>query len=121
MACPGPLGAAKVKGLPPMTPNRSLALKVLVVTAIYAVLGQLSVYPAITGSINMEAIWLPSGFLFAVLMRSPRRQWAVLMGAVVLAGLAVNFYQMRAFVPSFVFRRLMRRALRRPSPTRVSR
>ncbi|HXC15883.1 MAG TPA: ATP-binding protein [Holophagaceae bacterium] len=86
-----------------MTPSRSLALKALAVAVIYAVLGQLSVYPAILGSINMEAIWLPSGFLFAVLMRSPRRQWALLLGPAVLAGLAVNWYQMRVFVPSFAF------------------
>ncbi|HET8900763.1 MAG TPA: MASE1 domain-containing protein, partial [Holophagaceae bacterium] len=86
-----------------MTPSRSLAIKALAVGVIYAVLGQLSVYPAIPGSINMEAIWLPSGFLFAVLMRSPKRQWAGLMGAVVLAGLAVNWYQMRLILPSLAF------------------
>ncbi|HXC16909.1 MAG TPA: ATP-binding protein [Holophagaceae bacterium] len=86
-----------------MTPSRSLALKVLAVAVTYAVLGQLSVYPSIPGPFNMEAIWLPSGFLFAVLMRSPRRQWALLMGCVVLAGLAVNWYQMRIFGPSFAF------------------
>ena len=86
-----------------MTPSRSLAFKALVVAVVYAVLSQLSVYPAILGSINMEAIWLPSGFLFAVLMRTPKRHWALLMGCVVVAGMAVNWFQMRLVLPSFAF------------------
>jgi PAS domain S-box-containing protein len=86
-----------------MTTSRHPALTILAVALVYALLGQLSVYPSVPGSLNMEAIWLPSGFLFAVLMRSPRRQWSALLGSVVLAGFAVNWWQMRAFLPSFAF------------------
>ncbi|MBS1784385.1 MAG: PAS domain S-box protein [Acidobacteria bacterium] len=86
-----------------MTPRRSLALKVVAVAVIYAALSQLSVYPAVLGSINMEAIWLPCGFLFAVLMRTPKRHWAWLFLGVALGDLVVNYSQMRLFAPSLAF------------------
>ncbi len=86
-----------------MTPNRSLALKVIAVAVIYAALSQLSVYPSVLTSISVEAIWLPCGFLFMVLMRTPKRQWALIFLGVMVADLAVNYYQMRLFAPSIAF------------------
>ena len=86
-----------------MTPSRSLALKAIAVALLYALLDLLSVIPAIHQSFTMEAIWLPSGFLFAVLMRSPKRHWAALLGSVSLAAFAVNLSQHWTVLPAAGF------------------
>ncbi len=86
-----------------MTTTRSLLLKASAVAAIYALLDLLSAYPALQLPFLMEAVWLPSGFIFAVLMRSPRREWAGLLGGVAFAALLVNLSQNWTLVPAIGF------------------
>ncbi|HET8714773.1 MAG TPA: PAS domain S-box protein, partial [Holophagaceae bacterium] len=86
-----------------MTPARSLALKVAAVAAVYALLDVLSALPALKISFMMEAIWLPSGFLFAVLLRFPRRQWPLFLGAATLTAFTVNLVQRWTPGPALAF------------------
>ena len=83
--------------------NRSLLLKAAAVAVVYAILDALSVFPSLLIPFKLEAIWLPCGFLFAVLMRSPKRQWPAYLGAVALAAFFVNLAQGWAPGPALGF------------------
>ncbi|MBS1765913.1 MAG: response regulator [Acidobacteria bacterium] len=76
-----------------MKPTRSLLLKVLIVGVVYALLDLLSAFPSLRLALDLEAVWLPCGFLFAVLVRSPKREWPWLLGIGTLAGFTVNYFQ----------------------------
>ena len=84
-----------------MNLNKSILPKAAAVAAIYALLDLLSAYPALLVPFKLEAIWLPSGFLFAMVMRAPRRHWPALLAAAALAGFSVNLYQGWALLPAF--------------------
>ena len=86
-----------------MKPSQSILLRAATAGIIYALLDLLSVYPSLLIPFKLEAIWLPSGFLFAMLMRSPRRHWPALLGAAALAGFFVNLGQGWSPLPAFAF------------------
>ena len=83
--------------------NRSLLLKAAAVAAVYAILDLLSVFPSLLIPFKLEAIWLPSGFLFAILMRSPRRHWPLYLGCAAAAAFCVNLAQGWSVAPAFGF------------------
>jgi PAS domain S-box-containing protein len=86
-----------------MTPARSLLLKVLLVGAVYALLDWLSAFPAMQLPFALEAVWLPCGFLFAVIVRAPKREWPWLLAMSSVAGFTVNLFQSWKLVPAIAF------------------
>ena len=86
-----------------MKPAQSLLLKVLLVGAAYAFLDWLSAFPAMRLPFSLEAVWLPCGFLFAVIVRSPKREWPWLLAVSGVAGFVVNLFQSWTPVPALAF------------------
>ena len=83
--------------------RRPILLKATLVVVIYSLLDLLSELPSVHMPFPMEAIWLPSGFLFAMLMLTPKRQWAYLLIPAALAGFAVNLSQQWTIAPAIGF------------------
>src|SRR5215472_11584735 len=86
-----------------MKPTQSLLLKILLVGAVYALLDWLSSYPAMQLPFALEAVWLPCGFLFAVIVRSPKREWPGLLAVSAVAGFIVNLFQSWTPIPALAF------------------